>query len=203
MLSPRITPGLKFLAAAILIATCGQGVAQNSGNLLTNGSFEGPAIDNRDSLPILPSGWTLFTSDTSPVDVTVINDVPFAGKQACRITGSKRVDGFHGLTQTVAVTGDASYMVTAQVRNDPEHPLEGSLQGQLSIEWLNGDQEIQRDYSGDWRSTLSIRHWTEIQMPVNAPAGATHARIIIIMREGATPERGSFLIDVINMIIEP
>jgi len=170
---------------------------------VVNGGFEAPGPDARSGGSALPDRWQLFTSDRDAVYITVTDDRAATGRQACRLTASGKAHGFSGLLQRVAVVGGTSYTLATQVMDDPRRGMSGSQRGQLSVEWLRGDEEVARDYSRDWRVGLSDRRWTDIRLTADAPADATHARLVITLYEGQRPSRGGFLIDTVQLDPDP
>ncbi len=162
---------------------------------IDNASFEQPGPDSRGGIVVLPSDWNLFTSDTDPVEVGVVDTAAIDGKQACRFSSRDKPGSFHGLSQVVAVTAGQPVVLTAQVQNDMADPLSGTVRGQLSLEWLRGNEEVGRSYSGDWGQELPADEWTTMTLPATAPQGADRVRIVITLRAGDAPTGGAFLID--------
>lgn len=195
------TPRRRTVAAAPRVAAFNtSGVASGR---LANGGFESPGRDERGGEAALPHHWLLFTSDHDPTYIAVTDDYGMTGQQSCRLTTRGKAHGFQGLLQVLRVEAGATYAVSAWVLNDPRGGLRGSQRAQLSIEWLQGEEEISRTYSSDWDASLGSRTWTQIEMRADAPEAANRARLVLTLYEGWRPGRGSFLIDGLEMTVVP
>ena len=192
--------GLLASTVAITIAICAlvaPSTQQATGepSLLRNGGFESPNEASRQSKLALPDDWTLFTSSNEAVVIGVTVDQASEGEQALRVTSRSAAGAFHGLVQEIEVHPGQELKVDAEVRNDPTTPMSGTVRGQLSFEWLGGNEEVGRSYSGDWDQTLQADAWTPVTFAATAPPRADRVRIVITLYEGDAPTGGAFFID--------
>ena len=162
---------------------------------LDNGSFESPKEKTRDGAMALPAEWKLFTSSDDAVDAGVTTSHASDGVQACVFKSTSPAGAFCGLVQEIDVKPGQRVTLEADVRNDPSNPLSGTVTGQLSFEWLAGDKELDRSYSGDWGQNLPAIEWTTMTLAAAAPKGATRVRVVITLRNGDSPTGGAFLVD--------
>ena len=162
---------------------------------IENGSFESPGVAARSGATALPDGWQLFTSSSDPVDAGVTAAEASDGDQSLVLKSTSTTGAFYGLLQVVEVKPGRPFKLEADVRNDPANPLSGTVSGQLSFEWLHGEQEVGRSYSGDWKQDLRADEWTPVTLAATAPATADRVRAVVTLREGDAPTGGAFLID--------
>ena len=160
-----------------------------------NAGFELPDEAARSGEMKLPDGWNLFTSSDQSVEAGVTSAHASEGEQACVLKSNTTAGEFYGLLQEIDVTPGQQVTLEADVRNDPSNPMSGSVTGQLSFEWLDSGNEVDRSYSGDWNQSLRANQWTPVTLAAAAPDKATRVRIVITLRNGDAPTGGAFLID--------
>lgn len=177
------------LAAALICS------AAQADTTILNASFESPDAQARSNALALPANWQLFTSSSEPVEVGVIAAEASKGEQSLALKSTPKAGAFYGLLQVIDVSPGKSVTLDADVRNDPSDPLSGTVSGQLSFEWLKGDEEVGRSYSGDWKQSLSADKWTTMTLAATAPDTADRVRVVITLRNGDRPTGGAFLID--------
>ena len=185
----------------VLTGTAGVKVLQvtpaTPDDLLSNPSFENPAIDVGSPSPVHPEDWITFTSGKSDL-IVLSNAAAHSGNQAARFVSQATPSFYHGLSQTVAVAPGAIYQFTAYVRSDPTSPLKGSATGQLSIEWYDANEnEIGgRQWGTAWGASLSSKEWTKVQVAGAVPANCAKAHFVIVEKGGGQPVAGGiFFVD--------
>ncbi len=113
---------------------------------------------------------------------------PHSGNQAIRFVSHGIPNFYQGVFQTVPVTPGETYRFNIYVRNDPTHPLRGSVIGQLSIEWheANG-AEAGRLWSPSWGASLPSTAWTRYEVSGTAPPKAAKAHCVIVEKGQGQP----------------
>jgi hypothetical protein len=165
--------------------------------LLSNFSFESPAIDIGSQSPVHPEDWQIFTSGKSDL-IVLWNSAAHSGNQGAKFVSHPTPNFYQGLAQTVPVTPGEIYQFTAFVRSDPTSPLKGSVTGQLSIEWYDANEnEIgPRHWGTAWGASLSSKGWTKVELGGVAPSGCAKAHFVIVEKGGGQPVGGSgFFVD--------
>jgi hypothetical protein len=189
-----------FTGCFVLTGTAGVKVLQKmpaeSNDLLSNPSFEDPAIDVDSQSSVHPDDWITFTSGKSLVVLS--NAAAHSGNQAAKFVSHSTPSFYQGLSQAVAVAPGAIYQFSAYVRSDPTSPLKGSATGQLSIEWYDANEnEIgARRWGTAWGASLSSKEWTKVEIDGAAPANCARAHFVIVEKGGGQPVAGGiFFVD--------
>jgi hypothetical protein len=181
--------------AAMVVLAGSVALAAESGGILQNSSFEAPPATQASSPPSAEK-WLTFAKDADPANLTLVTSFASTGKQSVRIASNKVANSFHGTGQAVAVKSGATYRFSVQVRNDPMAKLQGSVRGQISIEWQDsGGKEVDRTWGPDFGPGLSADKWTQYQMTGKAPSNAARANFVLTMHEGEQPGGGALLVD--------
>jgi len=167
------------------------------GELLANYSFENPVLDVGSQSPVHPDDWVAFTSGKSDL-VLLSGAAAHSGNQAARFEAHAVPSFYQGLSQAVPVTRGAVYQFSAYVRSEPTRPLQGTVIGQLSIEWYDAnDNEIGgREWGTTWGASLSSKEWTKVEVSGVAPGNSARAHFVIVEKGGAQPVGGCvFFVD--------
>jgi hypothetical protein len=164
--------------------------------LLSNSSFESPTLDTGSQSPAYPDDWVTFNSGKS--GLILLSNTARSGNQAARFEAQAVPSFYQGLSQAVPVTRNAIYQFSAYVRSDPTRPLQGSVVGQLSIEWYDAnDNEIGgRQWGTTWGASLSSKEWTKVEVSGVAPVNSARAHFVIVEKGGGQPVGGCvFFVD--------
>ncbi len=164
--------------------------------LLSNPSFETPALPAGGWALVRQADWQAFTSGTAEL-MTLWAGAARTGNQCIRFVSHGIPNFYQGLFQAVSVTPGETYQFSAYIRNDSTHPLKGSVIGQLSIEWhdANGG-EAGRLWSPAWGAALSTTEWTKFVVAGAAPPNAAKAHCVIVEKGQGQPVANCvFLVD--------
>ena len=181
-----------------VVGICGgwNGVASPGGNIALNAGFEepGPAPDE-----YLPAEWGFYT--TSETAVSTVSNVCRSGARSLKVTSQGVCDAHMGLVQELPVTPGKTYTFTAYVMNDRMERLDGTFEGSLGIEWVDGHgNEIARDDSPAWDEGLSRLRWTVVSVTAEAPPSATRAKFVLRALEKEEPRGGACYIDDVSIV---
>lgn len=181
--------GLRSVVVALFFAACAQTVAVGPvGPLLINLGFE-RGDDSWDS-------W-----GESEVRDEYYGVKPHEGQKFLRMWSRS------GRYQDFPTQKGNSYSVEAWVNTSSDDPLRGDAFGELKVEWrtksANGDADLGQptsmkfDTLGKAGTTIPSSTWSKISIPaVQAPAGATHGRVLVtIYTEGGDKGGGCALFD--------
>jgi hypothetical protein len=168
--------------------------------LLQNGGFESPPVTGETSA-MNPQDWTLFSSVPAGQKIALSSKISHNGKQCAQLAAQGRADAYQGMFQSTPVSLGTSCRFTAYLRNDKDHPLRGSMRGQISIEWKNSEgNEIERVWGPDWGASLSSLEWTKVEMLARPPANASRAHFVITQFDGKEADSsGAFLVDEVSV----
>jgi len=118
-----------------------------------------------------------------------------------------------GWYQDMPVSKGDRFLMTAFVATASKDALHGDAYGEVKVEWRNkteGDNEtgspasVKFDLVGKHDVTLTADQWKRIDLPeIKAPAGATHARVLLTM--WCTDEKGGgcALFDQVSIVALP
>jgi len=164
--------------------------------LFSNPGFETPVLPDGGWASIRQAGWQAFTGGTAEL-MTLSAGPAHTGNQAVRFVSHGVANFYQGVFQAVPVTPGESYQFSVYVRNDPTHPLKGSVIGQLSIEWHDANgAEAGRLWSAAWGASLSATEWTRFEVVGVAPPTAAKAHCVIVEKgQGQPVANGIFLVD--------
>jgi len=181
------TAGVKILAEAS---------SSVPADLLTNASFENPVVDVGSEDSIHPANWLTFTGGAGDL-ISLTTAGAHSGNQAVSFISHGVPNFYQGLVQALPVTPGETYHFSAYVKIDPAHPLQGSLIGQLSIEWHGATgNEIGRLWSKAWSASLASADWTKIEVDGEAPPNSARAHFVIVEKGESQPVAGCvFLVD--------
>ena len=164
--------------------------------LLSNPSFETPAVPSAGWSLVREADWQAFTGGTAEL-MTLWGAAARTGNQSIRFVSHAVPNFYQGIFQAVPVTPGETYQFSVYVKNDATHPLKGSVIGQLSIEWHDGNGgEVGRLWSPAWDASLSATDWTRFEVTGTAPANAAKAHCVIVEKGQAQPVANCvFLVD--------
>ena len=155
--------------------------------LLSNPGFETPVLPAGGWAVIRQAGWQTFTSGTAEL-MTLWAGAAHSGNQAVRFVSHGIPNFYQGLYQAVPVTPGETYHFSVYVKNDSNHPLKGSVIGQLSIEWHSANgAEAGRLWSPAWSASLSATEWTRFEVIGAAPPNAAKAHCVIVEKGQGQP----------------
>ena len=165
-------------------------------DLLSNAGFETPALEAGNKVATSPAGWLTFTGGTAEL-ISLTATGARSGHQAVRFVSHGVPNFYQGLVQALPVTPGETYRFSLSVKIDPAHPLQGSVIGQLSIEWHGATgQEIGRLWSQTWSASLTATNWTKFEVVGEAPPNSAQAHFVIVEKgEGQPVAGGIFLVD--------
>lgn len=190
--------GWQIVAVGVVLAAAlraGAAGASPSSNLLFNPGFEEPAGAGGS----MPSDWLDYS--TGDHKVTVALDDRRSGRQCVRVEAQSKPNEFQGITQRIPVEPGEKYSFQVYVRNNKQDPMNGTIYGQLAVEWRDkDDNEIAREWSATWDRSLSRGTWRRYEIRrIRAPKGAAVAVIGIHVFEGVSGGQGSFFVDDVAM----
>ncbi len=187
----KVLPGL--LLALWLGAPVGAAHAEEQ--LLENRYFAAPALE-AGQRNVMPEDWMTFSSDNQ-VQIHLTRDRAKEGEQSVRFAASGTANTFQGMSQVAAVEAGSSYEFAVHVYLAREEEDRGSLRGQLSVEWLNAqDEEVARSWGPVWTDEDSPGFWQEFSLTAEAPEGAVNGRFVITQFDTGDAERpGIFHVD--------
>jgi len=164
--------------------------------LLSNSNFETPVLPAGGWAPIRQAGWQAFTGGTAEL-MTLSAGPAHSGGQAGRFVSHAVPSFYQGIFQAVPVTPGESYQFSVYVKNDPTHPLKGSVIGQLSIEWHDANgAEVGRLWGKAWGASLPATEWTRFEVVGAAPPNAAKAHCVIVEKGQGQPVANCvFLVD--------
>jgi hypothetical protein len=192
---------MKKTVLYLLIAMTGYGASVMAANkeepLLHNGSFELPKLEGATVSMLNPDDWNVYATKGAQEKVGISTKRKRSGMQSMIMQSQGKDDAFQGVWVPVPVEERERYQLELYVTNDPDRPMKGNHQGQVSIEWKDGEGiEIARDLGPDWNQSLSKKSWKRKRMIVSAPVGAKLARVVITFNDGLNSEPGgSFYVD--------
>jgi hypothetical protein len=164
--------------------------------LLSNPSFETPVLPTGGWASIRQAEWQTFTSGTAEL-MTLTAGAAHSGNQAVRFVSHGIPNFYQGLFQALSVAPGETYRFSVYVKNDSNHPLRGSVIGQLSIEWHDANgAEAGRLWSPAWSASLTATEWTRFEVVGVAPPNAAKAHCVIVEKGQGQPAANCvFLVD--------
>ena len=141
-------------------------------NLVPNSSFEelkGFTNDN-------PAGWWSWNSDYNGLTA----EAKRTGDQAVYVSAEPKAESHSGILYRYReVKPGKTYVFSCYVLNSTKDPIKGGAYGQLSIEWLKNEKEIDRTWGITWGPDLSTTEWRNVEMTAIAPAEADACNFVI------------------------
>ena len=167
-------------------------------NLLKNPGFEAPDPGNTKQ----PAVWSAFAETGEPIAFTLVTDHPKEGASALKLASDTSASKFYGIGQQIPVKAGRTVTFTAYFRNVS---LRDDSYGQISIEWLNGD-EPKKEISRTWGAVakagdLSTDDWKKLEMTAVAPAGTALMNIVVTLFPARSPD-GAILVDDLSVSAE-
>jgi hypothetical protein len=100
-------------------------------------------------------------------------DAKRTGEQSAYLTAETKPDTHSGvLYRFRGVKPGTEYVFSCYVLNSSKDPITGGAYGQLSIEWLKNEKEIDRTWGVVWGPDTSASEWKLVEMTAKAPADA-------------------------------
>lgn len=143
-------------------------------NLLQNRSFEEPKGATGEN----PAGWYAWNWDYNGINT----EVRRTGSQAIYVSAEAKPESHSGiLYHYKAVKPGKTYSFSCYVRNSSKDPITAGAYGQVSIEWVKDDKEIDdtRTWGDTWGADLSASDWKLVNVTGAAPEGADSCKFVI------------------------
>ncbi|MFA5336423.1 MAG: carbohydrate binding domain-containing protein [Candidatus Omnitrophota bacterium] len=159
-----------FGAAAIILTLCGP--VYGEGNIVPNASFEElKGFDGEN-----PAGWWSWNSDYNGLTA----EAKRTGDQSVYISAEANAETHSGILYRYRnVVPGKTYIFSCYVLNSAGNPMTGGSYGQLSIEWLKNEKEIERTWGVTWGPDASMTDWKQVEMTAVAPADADACNFVI------------------------
>jgi len=190
--------GYAFLAALVAVAMwCPLATAQN---LLTDPSFENPALYTADGPPFVGS-WEAFNGGAGTFS---INDTlsPRTGTHDAHLSIAATNNSFAGFFQDVPVTPGVLYLYSGWHESTNLNPLDYVTEAR--IEWRNSvsNTEVSRNQI----TPIALAQYTPFVLAIPAPAGSDTARVVYAIQtfsDTGTSNTGNVFVDDLSLTSVP
>jgi hypothetical protein len=194
---------MKFTRFASCIAItagvlfCRHATAQN---LLTDPSFENPALYTTDGAPFVGS-WEAFNggAGTSSQNDTVL---PLTGARDAHLNITSTNNSFAGFFQDVPVTPGVQYTYSGFHQSSNVAPVD--YVSEVRFEWRNSvsNSEVSRSQT----TPIPTAAYAPFSLTFPAPAGADQARIVYAIQtfsDAGTSNTGNVFVDDLSVTVAP
>jgi hypothetical protein len=190
--------GFGFSMALVAVAMCGrQATAQN---LLTDPSFENPALYTADGPPFVGS-YEAFNGGAGTFS---INDTlsPRTGTRDAHLSIDATNNSFAGFFQDVPTTAGVLYTYSGWHQSANLNPLDYVTEAR--IEWRNSvsNTEVSRNQI----LPIALAQYTPFSLTVAAPAGSDTARVVYAIQtfsDTGTSNTGNVFVDDVSLTRVP
>lgn len=186
-----------FVALTTAVSWCRHATAQN---LLTDPSFENPALYTADGPPFVGS-WEAFNggAGTSSQNDTV---APHSGARDAHLNITATNNSFAGFFQDVPVVAGLPYTYSGFHQSADPNPA--GYVTEARIEWRNSvsNTEVSRDQI----LPIAGAQYTPFSETVTAPAGADTGRVVYAIQtfsDTGTSNTGNVFVDDVSMSLAP
>ncbi|MFH0907154.1 MAG: hypothetical protein V1929_00120 [bacterium] len=146
-------------------------------------------------------GWTRFGSNVWSVART-----PRSGLRCVRVTGeSTGIENFSGVYQDVSIQPGSTVRGAMFLRQNSDEPLTGALFALVKIEFFDAATNfITVEVSGQKVQQGSVKdRYLEVSVQAKAPIDAVTARLVGVLTQSATPDKGAIFFDDASLEISP
>jgi hypothetical protein len=187
-----------ILAALIACVFCGGRVAAQ--NLLTDPSFENPALFTQDGPPFVGS-WEAFNGGAGS---SAVNDtlLPHSGSRDAHFNITATNNTFAGVFQDVPITAGLTYTYSGFHQSANANPADYVTEAR--IEWRNSvtNTEVSRSQI----LPIAGTQYTPFSETVPAPVGADTARVVYAIQtfsDTGTTNTGNVFVDDLSLTLVP
>ncbi len=200
MIRMKYLPVWLGLTGLLIALPAPEAAAKDDKEMLDNGDLESPEID-RDRALRKPDGWLVFSSVEGADKISLSTEVAESGTQSVHMEAQGIVNSYQGLYQILPVKENKVYVFRAQIHNDPTNRIDGTMRGQMSIEWRNEyDEEIRRVWGPEWNRNLPRKRWSPMEMTAQAPpASVTAVFVVNQFDERRVDKGGAFFVDSLSV----